>query len=134
VYFSNFMVGRAISADLSAEGEANFAGAFWGGVFSDVSWLKTDPAAPAMDRQKINKRLRSTEFIQILLNDSPTPYQTQLAVIGLHRIAKHHQDTFETWERQSPYWRCANRQSGDWRSRHGISVVPGSGKAYDSRD
>jgi len=48
---------------------ATFAGAFLGGAFLAVSWLKTDPAATAIDRHKMSKRLRNAEFIPILLND-----------------------------------------------------------------
>jgi len=44
----------------------------------------------ATNRDKITKRLRSAEFIPILLNDCSTPYQTRLEVIRLHRIAKHY--------------------------------------------
>jgi hypothetical protein len=90
------MVGRAIDADASVEKGAAIAEAFFGGAFVAESWPKTATAAAVMDRHKISKRLRSAEFIPILLNvlnDVPTPYQTQLAVIGLHRIAKRDKDT-----------------------------------------
>src|SRR5713226_744508 len=93
VYFSNLIVGSAISADPFAEGTATFAGAFFGGAVFTVSWLKTDTAAMATDRHKINRRLRSAEFIPILLNNCLTLYETQPKAMGLHRIAKHYQDT-----------------------------------------
>src|SRR5580692_4793078 len=90
VYFSNLIVGSAIDADSSALAEAAFTGVFFGGVFFAVSWLKTDTAATVTDRHKISKRLRSAEVIPILLDDCPTPYQTQRRVTGLLRITKHY--------------------------------------------
>src|SRR5579864_708876 len=90
VYFSNLMLGRAIDADSSTLGEAVFVGGFLGGDFFAVSWLKTGTAATVTDRHRISKLLRSVEVIPILLDDCPTPYQTQRMVAGLLRLAKHY--------------------------------------------
>jgi hypothetical protein len=99
------MVGSVMAADVSVEAGAVIAEVFLGGAFVVVSWPKTDTAAAVMDRPNISKYLRSAEFIPILLNvlnDVPTPYQTQLAVIGLHRIAKHYKDTLHEPMRTKP--------------------------------
>jgi hypothetical protein len=45
------------------------AGPLFGGAFFAASWLNTEPAATPTAKNKINKRLRSAEFIPNLLHN-----------------------------------------------------------------
>jgi hypothetical protein len=75
-------------ADPPAKEVATFAGDINGGDFFGVSWLKAATAATAMARYKISKRLRSAEFIPILLNVYSTLYLTRPDANGLHHTAQ----------------------------------------------
>jgi hypothetical protein len=74
-------------ADSLGEVVAAFAGASIGGDFFGVSWLKAVTAATVIARYKISKRLRSAEFIPILLNVYSTLYLTRPDAKGLHHTA-----------------------------------------------
>src|SRR5579862_870156 len=146
VYFSNLIVGRAISVDLFAVLEAGLAGAFWGGDFFGASWPKTGGVATAMDMHKISKRFWRAEVIPILLGDCPTLYQTQSGAIALHPMAKHSIKIPQficgtrkavKWNRLQPVWfglEIEENPQAEACSTVATSVVLGAGKAYDSRE
>jgi hypothetical protein len=71
--FAEFAVAEACAADI-----------FFSGAFFATSWLKTVPAATTTDKHKINKRLRSADFIPSLLNNVPISYKTQQSAIQMH--------------------------------------------------